>query len=796
MTRTDDQLRSGRFDAAPVIRRRAALAVGAAGVLGAALLPLPPAHTPVQTRPVDLRARWTEILTAQSQLGHPSQRVRESIEKRDERVAQLLDRAARAEDGELFRGIPMIGTDEPRDLTRTATRLQEIAVAWATPGSRWAASARLVDVVADGLDQFAKAGYRDGAVPFGSWFQWEIGIPRPLADVTCILRDHLDPGQVTRVLDAVDHFIPDPRRSRISDYPSTGANRVNTTRAALIAAVVREDVGRIAECVEALQESWGDPIRRDGFYPDGGFIQHVTVAYNGSYGVEWLLDVAPLLRLLQGSGHEPENVERVWALIDDSFLPFMITGHMADAVRGRAVSRLGQPGSVIGARALAAVAQLQQVAPSTAGDRWLATIRDWASRNRSLDLLAGEDAASAAALDRARGVQGAPVPSASRYVPSIDRLLHRGAGWSAMIAMSSSRIAAYEGSDEENVWGGRTGNAMRYLYLGDDPLPFDEDYWATVDYESLPGTTNHRVPLVAGLTGEDGAKEPANEWAGGVVAGPVSVAAFHQTGLADDAPHCRKLTVGTPHRLIELVADVESTHGPVTTTVEHRPLMAKQGPRITVDGHLSSRPVSDARIAHIPGVGGYVFLVPGEVAASVRQREGSSQEAVRDVTEVPAEDRVSRTWATIWITHAKHGGAWMILPGAGAEQTVQAARAPERGSDGVVVVRNDETAQAIAVGETTTVVAAWASGRVLTPRGLAVDLEQAAVVIVDEGEDTVTVTVSEPTQAKDRLALSLSGLWTVESGDGSSTPDGDTTRIWFDARDAGGQRMTVTLSRA
>src|SRR5699024_3626630 len=106
------------------------------------------------------------------------------------------------------------------------------------------------------------------------------------ADLMCIMRDEL-PGQVLRDAgSAIRYFIPDPAYSALQNYPSTASNRVNTVRAALVAAIAEDDSARIDECVDALPGAWKIVDRKDGFYADGGFIQHLDVAYTGNYGAD------------------------------------------------------------------------------------------------------------------------------------------------------------------------------------------------------------------------------------------------------------------------------------------------------------------------------------------------------------------------------------------------------------------------------------------------------------------------------------------------------------------------------
>lgn len=791
------------------IPRRAVLGGGAVLAAAAVLLGAPVAHTPAPRRPADLRDRWTEILTAGSTLEYGDTTVRNQLSAMDEQLgifSRLMDK--NDAQGAVFDGVPLGPAHDPGNLTVTASRLQTMARAWATPGSRWQNDGDVLERIDTGLGQLLEAGYRAGAAAYGAWFQWEIGTPRPLADIACVLREVLPKDRVTDVLDAIDHFIPDPRESWLNSYPSTGANRMNTARAALVSALVRQDEARARECVAAIEESWTEPIRRDGFYPDGGFIQHVNVAYNGSYGVEWLRDVGPVLLLLSQSELEVAETSPVWRRVDETFFPIMVRGHVTDAFRGRAVSRVTRGGTDVGRTVLGAIAQLAEIAPDHARSRWMALMSRWNTEASGEELLAGTDVPTAVALAPARAANPAAgeAEPASRYFSSIDRLVHRGEGWSAVLALSSRRIAAFEASGTENVLGGRTGNRMRYVYVGNDPSVFDEDYWATIDYAHPPGATTHEVELRQDLANSDGTRVPENEWAGGFVLGGLSATGFHQVGLGSDAPHCRTLTVALTDRIVELVSDVQSSHLPARTMIEHRPVADGQSLSVSLNGISRDSFVStrSARWAHFAGMGGYVFLTRAPVRAEYETRSGSHTEVLAPSAEPAEDDRVERTWATMSLTHraGQDGEAWILLPGATVERTASIAEAPAQGTTGVVVEQNDAKAQVVTIGGSTTVAAVWSELTLTTDSGLSVQVGEPMMLGVRENEDgTLLLRVAEPTQKRAAVSILVAQEWGLEKVGGALESDvvlenaGSTTKCSVTTSGLEGRAISITLHR-
>src|SRR5699024_1372966 len=241
------------FGARLAVPRRAVLTgSGVAVGLGLYFLGAGPAHTPLPEQPLALRERWIEAITARARIDRSSARVVSHLDALDEAVRSYLDSADKADgNAEIFSRYPLDGEDSSA-VSGSATWLARMAQAWITPGSDFSQDQELRSVIVSGVQRLLENAYHEGADPYGSWWTWEIGAPRPLADLMCIMRDEL-PGQVLRDAgSAIRYFIPDPAYSALQNYPSTASNRVNTVRAALVAAIAEDDSARIDECVDAL----------------------------------------------------------------------------------------------------------------------------------------------------------------------------------------------------------------------------------------------------------------------------------------------------------------------------------------------------------------------------------------------------------------------------------------------------------------------------------------------------------------------------------------------------------------
>jgi hyaluronate lyase len=721
----------------------------------------------------------------------------------DANARELLDSSAEVSSGPgIFARYRIDGTTSG-SLSRSAAALATLARAWVTPGSGFGGSDRVRDVVVDGIGRLLDAGYHEGATTYDNWWDWEIGTARPLADLMCIMRNELPPGLLEDSAAAIRYFIPDPTYSELLGQTTTASNRVNAVRGALIAAITEEDDARVDACVKALPASWQNVTERDGFYEDGGFIQHLNIAYTGNYGVDLLHNLAPMLSLFDGTERTIQDRELLWDLIDLAYIPIVVNGHVLDSVRGRAVARVSVNGSAAGSTLIGAIAEVARTAPQDRRDQWFTQIATWAEGNPTRDLLQGGDLPAAAALTPILAVPGAASSQPrSSYFPSMDRLVHRASGWTLAVSMCSERVAAFEGTDSENSRGVLTGNMMRYLFVGDDPSPYDDYFWSTLDYSRPPGTTNHRIRFEPLVTRGNNKNVPDNEWAGGLLHGSLSVAAMHQKGPEGKAPECRRLTIATDDRVIELVSDI-SSHYEAFSTVENRLLPESSSAMLTVNGATIEEParIASAQWAHLEGVGGYVFLGGAEIDAGVTTRIGSRIRVEEDVDAIPASQEVTRRWATLDLNHGQpaNAAAWVVLPGAEASAVSAMAQKLDNDDAAVSVRRNGHGAQAVSLDHTTTVAAAWRSSSFALTDAVTISFSDPVLAVAELAEGVLTLRLTEPTQTRERVDVLVTGTWTlasieeIEYTDVAVRTAGGKSRVTARTRGRGGAAFTVSL---
>ncbi|GAB3454069.1 hypothetical protein GCM10027321_04950 [Massilia terrae] len=180
--------------------------------------------------------------------------------------------------------------DNPKGLLASATvttnarRIEDMALAWATPGSPLYRDAALAAAVSASLDRFVRHHYRQGRAAFGNWWNWQIGTPLTVLDVLALMDGALAPELKRRALDAVNWYVPDPRFKTRDDgslnrnYLETGANLLDKALVAILSGMLDKDGARIALGRDAIGPSLEFVERGDGFYRDSSFIQHGYIA--------------------------------------------------------------------------------------------------------------------------------------------------------------------------------------------------------------------------------------------------------------------------------------------------------------------------------------------------------------------------------------------------------------------------------------------------------------------------------------------------------------------------------------
>lgn len=641
--------------------------------------------------------------------------------------------------------------DPPSGITFSYNRLWTMTQAYVQTGTGVTGDPGLLTDVLRGLDHLAATVYNPATTRYGNWWEWQIGSPRLLMDITAALYAQAGPDRVAAACAAVDHFIPD---TMLTDYSgtSTGANRVDLCRSVALRGILGRSPQKIALARDALSPVFPYVTQGDGLYADGSFVQHTWVAYSGTYGQVLLDGLGRLFALLAGSPWDITDPGRQHILdsVEHAYAPLIHDGLVMDCVNGRAISRgylrsddqgVMRGDHYHGQALIAAITLLADGASPEERERWYGRIKGWIERDTVTPILTSRQF-GVGDLARLHAVAASPVPAAPeplghRLFPAMDRAVHRTPRFTAALAMASDRIAHYECGNGENPRGWHTGSGMLSWWPRGSGDQYTDWYWPTVDWYRLPGTTVSTRRLADRAGGEWGAPRPAVRWVGGTTDGTYAAVGQHLKGLGSTL-QARKSWFFLDDAVVCLGAGITCADGvPVETVVDNRSL-----------GENGTQPLVRGRNwAHLEGHGGWVLPHGGELRTLREDRTG----AWADINTTSSPERRTRRWQTLWLDHgtdpADAGYAYVLLPGATRAET--AARAGDR--HWLTVLANDTTVQAVAVPRPgVTACTFWTAGTV----GELTVSAGASVLVVCRGR-TAALRISEPPRTGAPLEL----LW-------------------------------------
>ncbi|MFI5691187.1 polysaccharide lyase family 8 super-sandwich domain-containing protein [Kribbella sp. NPDC051586] len=487
------------------LTRRRLLSFVPATALLTAVNPAPAAHATmgaVSADPGQLLANAIAIYagTAESNV-RPE--VAAKVAAIDNTARTWLSALDRAGAGELFAGLPL-GTSDP-NLSSSYQHLYEIALAYRRPGpaSDLQGNEQVRARVADKLLWLHENYYGDQSKGYyGNWFTWEIGISTFVSKTLALI--DAPTGLITQYVASMDAYLRNGKNGDV-DLDSrfhTGANLVDITANRVLQGALLNDDARIRK---ALQDQFTvfatiDPYNlqhdvTDGYYADGSFIQHASVAYTGSYGKGLLSRVVQTIKVLDGTeyaqGDDLVGVVQGW--VEHGFAPLIFEGWMMEIVKGRAVSRTATGYDDV-AVVVEAIVDLADYAVAADSARLKAFAKFTARPTINVNSFV-----SPVSIGRFADLKNDPAiipadlnPAASTTAfNAMDRTVHRRPGYAFAVARNSERISKYEYMSGENLLPWFQGDGAHYLYLAgeDQTQSFGIDYVTTVSPYALGGVT-------------------------------------------------------------------------------------------------------------------------------------------------------------------------------------------------------------------------------------------------------------------------------------------------------------------
>ncbi|WP_343547914.1 polysaccharide lyase 8 family protein [Ralstonia sp.] len=698
------------------------------------------------------------------------------------------------------------------NLRNNFLRVQDMMFGYSTQGSSLYGDPTLLANIIDALQWLYANKYNPSVAQYDNWWDWEIGIPKNLGNILITLYDKVPADLRNNYVAAMDHFNADPTNqtwpAATPPVAMTGANLLDKVMGRVFSGLLADDGDKITAARTAMQPAYLPVTTDDGFYADGSFIQHHYLSYVGNYGGVLVDDMTNLMYLTSNTpwSFSSSEIQTVAGWAKNTITPLIYQGAMMDMTRGRMISVPTTTDHVAGRTMAVSMRRIADAADAATAAQINATVKGWMQSDTVFSQAAGctsncyfsgmsvFDLTRMKALAANTSVTGTQLQT-SRMFASMAQAVHHTPTFGFALSMFSDRISSFEFGNNQNKKGWLTGAGRTAIYT-DDEKQYSNNYWATVDYGRLSGTTADGASFTAPVNWAFYGNASGNlRWTGGSSVLNAYTSAgmeFDMSGFLSREPSPRtspsnltgrKSWFMMDDRVIALGSDIADNVGrPVETIVDNRRLIAPYTGSAGGDNKLTinnsgnttatlgagPQTITGVNWAHVQGSSqstcspalnspctngskgvGYLFFSPQTLTA-LREARNSSWSTVGTGSATSVTDN----YLSLAIPHGTDptsgSYAYVLLPNKSAAEVNTVASSP-----GMSVLSNGNGIHAVKYtpsgGAVTKVVGAnfWTStGGTVTDGGQSYLTSSAkASVTVAETANGVSLAVSDPTEA-------------------------------------------------
>ena len=688
-----------------------------------------------------------------------------------------------------------------------------------------------------------------------NWYEWHITFPRSVGNILVLMLDYLPPKTIKEWAGYAHAYSSDYRSG--ADYATNsgqfinwgmdGANNADfqTTEMALAIAAAYGPGGEDGKDGKRTANEWLQNAKKkleldtvlypptlktswnsggnasnglnNGPYEDGSYIYHGDLAYIGSYGGDALTNMSKVASgAVSGTPYALDNSKfnEFFRWIPKGIVPLLWGGKMMSIVNGRSVVRTTNHGKGKeydnGRTIMAEVTKIINVLGTTEQKQSILGPLKY-NVQKGYDYF--DNYASTTSNERERmltsllnGSAGGKDIKPQKYTGmmsygAMDKAVQHINDYAVALGLSSTRIAAYEWTNFENMHGWFQGDGTVWLY-NYDWGQFTQNYPATVDPYHLPGVTNNQTqpPAYSGGEGTQVIKG-GSAHAGSVTDGATGVAA-----MALDKTHigyasklkAKKSWFLLDGAIVSLGAGITDTDTAkqVHTTVENRELTDGIGQQASLNGSAISAPTTASLFkrdyAHLAAIRGqpttaigYVFLDNANVDARKETRDQFLRDVYATTATINDNIRYQASYFKMYINHGTGTGsapakyAYVTLPGKSASQTADYAANVD---DHITVLKNTADIQAIKAGNIIAMSVFNSGGDSVTlgsgASAQTYSVDKPSLVQVKELENgNYSIAMSYPLHAAGTVTLTLPFNVTQVSADAGVTVSGHTVKI-------------------
>lgn len=675
---------------------------------------------------------------------------------------------------------------ESSEIVTTFTRLKTLAIAYATEGCKLYHNEELKNEILLAWDLMTSTVYYEDAPLFGNWYHWQISAPCAFLQGMIAMHEDISPERLDQYVAAVHKFVPKSTAKVVSKAPTpTGANLIEQAMNVAMTGVLDENTDKFDDFKSALKTTFvysNQPGEaKDGFWQDGSYFQHSTIAYTGGYGAAFYEKLAPFFYVFADTDWElvyddgSENVPLQF--IFEGIEPLIYDGSFMEMAAGRHI--LNRSDRSIANGFISCLFAFTNSMSDEDNSRLKSMLKYYISLDpeyfynstgsifslqQSIELMSDDTVQPREEYIRHK-----------RYA-SMDKVSHVTADFGFGVSMHSQRTSNYGIMNDEGKRLWNVSDGMTYIYNGDKDQ-YNSSYWCTVDPRRLSGTTSEFVMRSAGAG--SWSKNPYSFVGGTDMDDLYGVTGMHLKTLGNggskDGTEAKKSWFMFDEEIVALGSGITSNTGNyVETIVDNRRINADASNTVTINGNVMDNitdnsvettdndgktipkgtDISDVSYIHLEGNNGtnigYYFPENTDVRVLKEIRTGNWI----DVTRYGGE--ATDAYATFAIEHGKKPSndsyAYFILPTKTAEETAEYA---ETASENIEILQQTNDAHVV-MNNKLNIKAAniW---NATDEFNAGIRANAAASVMVRETDQTIEISISDPSQTRTSLTVELEG---------------------------------------
>lgn len=679
---------------------------------------------------------------------------------------------------------------ESSEIVTTFTRLRTLAYAYATNGCDLYQNEEVKNEILSAWDLMTSRFYCDGAPLFGNWYHWQISGPSAFLQGMIAMHEEISPERMNKYIAAVHKFVPYSKAKVVEKAPTpTGANLVEQAKNVAMTGVLTNDISqktyKFDDFKNAMKESFKYSNRpgeaQDGFWQDGSYFQHSTIAYMGGYGAALYESLAPFFYVFADTEWElvySDNAQDIpLDFIFKGIEPLIYDGSFMEMAAGRHVLNRADRSIANGL-----ISSLMSYTESMSDEK-NARLKSMLKYYISLDPQYFYNGTSNIfSLQKGLEImEDETILPREDYIlhkryASMDKVSHITADYGFGVSMHSQRTSNFGPMNDEGKRLWNVSDGMTYIYNGDKDQ-YNSSYWCTVDPRRLSGTTTEFVMRGAGAGAWS--KNPFPFVGGTDMDDKYGVTGMHLktlgSGSSKDGTEAKKSWFMFDEEVVALGSGITSNTGNyVETIVDNRRINPDASNTVTVNGTVMDNitdnttektdsdgksipkgtDVSDVNYIHLEGNDGtntgYYFPESTDIRVLKEVRTGNWIDVTR------YEGEATDAYATFAIEHGKKpqndSYAYFILPSKTNEETAQYA---QTASDKIEILQQTNDAHIVMNNELNIKAAnIWNSTEEFNS---GIRANASASVMIRETSDTIEISISDPTQTRTSLTVELEG---------------------------------------